>query len=75
MAGAHQLVVTSRFQLTVHHLQGLKRPAGRLGQSSVVLKDPSGRSQLVVFGGRAADDELRFDTWALQLPQALTQAA
>ena len=58
-----------------HCLQGNVRPAGRLGQSGVVLKDADGASHLVVHGGRAMDDELCYDTWALQLPAALPQAA
>ena len=36
-----------------------------------MLKDQQGRSHVVMFGGRARQDELCQDTWILQLPAGL----
>ena len=56
-------------------LQGVDRPVGRLGHASIMLKDQHGQSHVVMFGGRAREDELCQDTWVLQLPAGLQQTA
>lgn len=49
------------------HGQGVARPSGRGGHSSALLRLPSGRSVLVVHGGRTSGDKLLKDTWMLEL--------
>jgi hypothetical protein len=48
-------------------LQGVARPSSRAGHAAALLRLGSGRSALVVHGGRAQGDKLCKDTWLLEL--------
>ncbi|KAK9791169.1 hypothetical protein WJX73_004753 [Symbiochloris irregularis] len=60
---------THTWRWTAAQVQGAARPAGRLGQTMVLLSPPGDAAPVVVMhGGRTWGDNLLDDTWMLQLP-------
>ncbi|BDA42375.1 probable acyl-CoA-binding domain-containing protein 5 at C-terminar half [Coccomyxa sp. Obi] len=58
---------TATWRWSTPKIQGVARPSGRGGHASALLRLGSGRSALVVHGGRTSGDKLLKDTWMLEL--------